>query len=576
MNKDEKKNEQKRPSDSKEVRSLREDLDDDIIYLDDDDIEDPEEIIEEPDEETASDIEYSEEESEECEEDSEKYEASDEEEDDEAEEEEEEYEYTDPENEDLMEEERAEKRRKAGKVFAIAGGSVLGILLVVYLGLAAFFHSHYYFFTEINGTDFSGKTVKAVEQYMSNQVKGYQLTLNKIDGTQEFISGADISLEYQPGEELQKYMEKQNPFLWPQAFWKRDKVQATIGVKYNETALAEKLAALECMKPENQTPSASAAPVFDGTEYQIQPETIGTQINAEVLNSAVADSISQFKSEINLKESGCYQLPPFTQDSAEVAAARDTMNQYVNASVTYDLNPATEIVDRAVISQWLSVDENMNVVLNAEAIGTYVADLAGRYDTVGTTRTITTPSGKTANVSGGSYGWKIDQAGEIAALSANIQNGDQVTREPVYAQKAVAHSVNDWGNTFIEVDLSAQYMWYLQDGNVVFEASVVTGKPDPKHETPAGIFSILEKMRNKVLRGEKKEDGTYEYETPVSYWMRVTWTGIGFHDATWQSSFGGTRYRDGYGSHGCINMTYNGAATLYDLVYVGVPVIIHY
>ena len=90
------------------------------------------------------------------------------------------------------------------------------------------------------------------------------------------------------------------------------------------------------------------------------------------------------------------------------------------------------------------------------------------------------------------------------------------------------------------------------------------------------FYSILEKMRNKVLKGEIQEDGKPEYETPVSYWMRVTWTGIGFHDATWQSSFGGTRYKDGYGSHGCINMTYNGAATLYDMIYVGVPVIMHY
>ena len=50
-------------------------------------------------------------------------------------------------------------------------------------------------------------------------------------------------------------------------------------------------------------------------------------------------------------------------------------------------------------------------------------------------------------------------------------------------------------------------------------------------------------MRNKTLRGDKKPDGTYEYETPVEYWMRVTWTGIGFHDAKWQTAFGGEIYK---------------------------------
>ena len=118
-------------------------------------------------------------------------------------------------------------------------------------------------------------------------------------------------------------------------------------------------------------------------------------------------------------------------------------------------------------------------------------------------------------------------------------------------------------------------MWYVSNGAVAFETDVVTGAPTPKRQTPEGVYSILEKLRNKTLRGEKKADGTYEYETPVSYWMRVTYTGVGFHDATWQPYFGGTRYINN-GSHGCINMSYNDAGTLYDMISVGVPVVIHY
>jgi len=78
-----------------------------------------------------------------------------------------------------------------------------------------------------------------------------------------------------------------------------------------------------------------------------------------------------------------------------------------------------------------------------------------------------------------------------------------------------------------------------------------------------------------VLRGTRYPDGTYEYESPVSYWMRVTYTGIGFHDATWQPWFGGDRYQRN-GSHGCINMSYRDAAALYEMIPVRVPVVIHY
>ena len=115
-------------------------------------------------------------------------------------------------------------------------------------------------------------------------------------------------------------------------------------------------------------------------------------------------------------------------------------------------------------------------------------------------------------------------------------------------------------------------MYYIQNGEVVFEADVVTGLPG--RDTPQGVWYILEKQQDKVLTGEMTAAGVPEYQTPVSYWLRVTWSGVGFHDATWQSSFGGSRYTYA-GSHGCINMSYSDAAELYDLVETGCPVIIH-
>lgn len=59
--------------------------------------------------------------------------------------------------------------------------------------------------------------------------------------------------------------------------------------------------------------------------------------------------------------------------------------------------------------------------------------------------------------------------------------------------------------------------------------------------------------------------------------MRVTWSGIGFHDAIWQSAFGGTLNQSPtIGSHGCINMPLDKAAELYGMISENIPVIIHY
>ena len=58
--------------------------------------------------------------------------------------------------------------------------------------------------------------------------------------------------------------------------------------------------------------------------------------------------------------------------------------------------------------------------------------------------------------------------------------------------------------------------------------------------------------------------------------MRVTNSGVGFHDATWQPAFGGSLYLKGYGSHGCINVSYSAAETLYNMITFDEPVVVYY
>lgn len=101
-------------------------------------------------------------------------------------------------------------------------------------------------------------------------------------------------------------------------------------------------------------------------------------------------------------------------------------------------------------------------------------------------------------------------------------------------------------------DLTAQHMYFIQNGQIAMQCDIVTGNPNKGNATPQGMYSLYYKQQNQVLRGKKLEDGTYEYESPVDYWMPFN-GGIGFHDASWQSAFGGARYQT-YGSHGCVNM----------------------
>ena len=467
-----------------------------------------------------------------------------------------------------------EKNKKGKKLLWITLGSIAGVIAIVYLGISIFFMSHYYINTEINGHDFSMKTAADVEKYMKDQVKNYSLTVLEMEQAVDIIEGDTIDLEYKASDEAEAAIKDQNAFLWPTGIFSKKSCQIELEVSYDESKLQQEIQNLQTVTREQIEPK-SAYPKFDGNQFVIEPEEIGTAVDRDVLNEKINQYITEFKSELDMEKEGCYKRPVYTSNSKEVKAACDEMNKYLQASITYTMTENV-VVDKSVINSWVTVDDNMKVSFNENAVRDWLTAFGDKYDTVGATRTITTPTGKTVEVSGGTYGWSIDEDTEFTALTNSINNGEVVTKEPAYYQTAASHSAQDWGDTYAEVDISAQHMWYISGGSVVLETDVVTGEPIPEKETTLGVYDILEKSLNKTLVGEDNPvTGKPIYETPVSYWMRVTWSGIGFHDAIWQPAFGGTLYRDGLGSHGCINMPLDMAAALYNVISVGTPVIVH-
>ena len=472
---------------------------------------------------------------------------------------------------------RRRRRRKGnmGKKPWIIAGSIVGALVVIYLGISAFFIGHFYIDTEINGQDFSGKSVSDVENYIKEQVQDYELTIIEQNNEKDVIKGSDISLTYKENDDIQKAMDAQNPLLWPKAFFSVSSTNVTIDVGYDQDALNTKIQEVKAVTQE-QTDPVSAYPKFDGDSFVVEPEVYGTAVNMDVFTQKVAEYITQFKTELNMMDEECYVMPKYTSDSPEVQKACDAMNQYCKASITYTMEDENVVVDKELISTWLKYDDNMQISLDEDAVRKWMREFGKKYDPVGTTRSITTPNGKTVDVSGGTYGWSVDEDSETKTLINSIKNGEVTEKTPAYVQEAASHSEQDWGTTYAEVDLTDQHMWYIVDGSVAFEADVVTGLPTPERETPSGVYSILELKRDKTLVGETDPaTGKPIYETPVSYWMRVTWTGVGFHDATWQPYFGGSLYQTN-GSHGCINMSYDDAATLYSMLSIGTPVVMHY
>lgn len=477
---------------------------------------------------------------------------------------------------------KAVKRRKTGKDGKVKAlwitGGVLSVICLIYVAISVYFMSHFFVNTKINGKNFSGKTASDVEKYLQTNIKDYKLTIFENEGRQDVISGSEIGLEYRAGTETEKLLKDQNGFAWPKAFFTENSRKVSVNVSYNEESLNQRISQLSCLQTE-QTPAENAKPEFDGNQYVIKPEVYGNAVDKERLTEQVKVHITEFQPQLDMVETKCYAKPKYVEDSKEVQEACDAMNKYVNASITYPMNEPV-VVDKALISQWLQVDGEMKVSLNTEAMKQWFTAFGDEYDTQGTTRTFTTPVGKSATVTGGTYGWSIDEDTELVNLQNSILNGEVVTREPAYyaGGTAAAHSGQDWGNTYAEVDMSAQHMWYIQNGQVVLETDVVTGEPIPSKITPEGVYSLMWKQPNSVLVGDINPDtGEPAYRTKVKYWMQVTSSGVGFHDAIWQTAFGGTLYQiPGTGSHGCINMPLDQAGALFNMIEPGTPVIFHW
>lgn len=477
---------------------------------------------------------------------------------------------------------KAVKRRKTGKDGKVKAlwitGGVLAVICLIYVAISVYFMSHFFVNTKINGKNFSGKTASDVEKYLQTNIKDYKLTILENEGRQDVISGSEIGLEYRAGTETEKLLKDQNGFAWPKAFFTENSRKVSVNVSYNEESLNQRISQLSCLQTE-QTPAENAKPEFDGNQYVIKPEVYGNGVDKERLTEQVKVHITEFQPQLDMVETKCYAKPKYVEDSKEVQEACDAMNKYVNASITYPMNEPV-VVDKALISQWLQVDGEMKVSLNTEAMKQWFTAFGDEYDTQGTTRTFTTPVGKSATVTGGTYGWSIDEDTELVNLQNSILNGEVVTREPAYyaGGTAAAHSGQDWGNTYAEVDMSAQHMWYIQNGQVVLETDVVTGEPIPSKITPEGVYSLMWKQPNSVLVGDINPDtGEPAYRTKVKYWMQVTSSGVGFHDAIWQTAFGGTLYQiPGTGSHGCINMPLDQAGALFNMIEPGTPVIFHW
>ena len=465
------------------------------------------------------------------------------------------------------------KNKKGWKIAGIICASIAVCVLFVYFAGVFYYSNHLFMRTSVNYAKCSNMTIEEVKKALQSSVKSYELNILCLDGEEELIKGSDFNLTYEGTKNIEELFEKQNPFAWPKSMFVDSKKTVSLKLQYNKDVLRILLSQLNCMKEERQVVPIAATVVLENGTFVIREERKGTEINFEKLVQVSHQRVRELRSDIDLIKEECYVEPKFLKDSQSVLEAQKEMNQYLNAQITYQMDSQEVTLSSEDFATWITLTEDMKPGINQQEIRNFVKNLSTTYNTPNRSGILVTPTGKEVNISNASLGRVVDTEGEVAQITEEIKSGEIVEREPLFSRYEMADGEYVWGDTYIEVDISEQYMWYIVNGDIRLETPVVTGMKG-KMDTPAGIFKVLEKKRNKTLIGQMV-NGKPLYRQPVSFWMRITWSGVGFHDASWQASFGGDRYVT-HGSHGCINMPWGKARELYNMLSNGTSVVIHY
>lgn len=459
-----------------------------------------------------------------------------------------------------------EPKNKSKKIMILIV-TFLATLLSMYLAMSVYFMNRFYFGSSVNCINVSGKTIQEANKELADKIAGYTLILEGRGGLREEIKSADVALKYNPDGKLQSLKDSQNPFKWIYGVFKETNFYLSKLASYDENLLKKSIDNLSCFNANNIIEPKNANFKYSDNGYKIVKEISGNKVNKNILYNHVVDAILKGETRINLESINCYEKPQYTSNSKEILTIKDMLDKYTSTKITYTFGQRMETLDGNIINAWINVDENLKVTFDEAKVKNYIDTLAKTYDTLGSTRNFITSSGKSISVSGGDYGWSINKSKEVQDIIAAVKNAKSITKKPVYNQTALSHGINDIGNTYVEINLSKQYLWFYKSGSLIVEGSIVTGNVSSSHSTPSGTYKLKYKQKDTVLRGA-------DYAAPVSYWMPFN-GGIGIHDANWRSTFGGNIYLTN-GSHGCVNAPYYVAKAIFNNIEAGTPIICYY
>lgn len=468
--------------------------------------------------------------------------------------------------------------KKTAKYVLLIGLLTLLLLCTGYFLLAFYYRDGFSFNTWINGVYCTGKTVEEVNSELLSGTEAPIVIITDKDGKKVSLDMSEAGYRADYLETLKLFLDGQNPLLWIDNIMFAQSHDLAPNITYNEELLWDLFQKTEFVRGEQSKRKIYALESDSENGYHIY-DGLSDRLDVEKAFLVLKDSLLQGTFVVDLQAAGCYYSMPLSEEQKSLKALASKIDDFQKCNIVYDMGTEKLPLDAGIMSGFLKKDsegvlsdEDGNLMLDEEAVEAFVAALAEDYDTYKKEHEFQSTKGDLITVKGGTYGTLINQKAEITYLLEQLLEPQSHTdtvqmHVPVYEKEGVVRGLDDIGDTYIEVDMTEQKMYYYENGELKLETDVVTGNARRSWDTPEGVNFVYGKQKNRVLRG-------VGYATPVKYWMPVNGN-IGIHDANWRSEFGGEIYKNN-GSHGCINTPSDKMAELYDMVEIGTPVVLFY
>lgn len=455
-------------------------------------------------------------------------------------------------------------------------GTILGCVIlgacIVYAIVGIYYGNKFLPGTVINGYQANAMKIDELNDYLTDHEMDYKLDMIYEYGETVSMDGTDIDYSSDYKISLSEIMDSQNPLAWGLYYFKPVNYTAKPEISFDSDKLSDKLDSLPYFHIDEKNQKAKVELVksdnqfvlVDGLRNVLDNKTAIEKINTSILSGERC---------VDLRED--YMSPVYTAAQEKKINKWETIDNTQDAVIIYKDDDIALRLDSYEYYDWIKVGSNGepltdtygNLLLDDEKLQAFVTKLSETFNTDNAPRKWKTYDGRIKVLPCSWEGYIVDEEKELKAIKSAILSGSKEERKPYYSKLGEGRGNEEVGDTYVEVDLGNQKVFFYDKGELMFTSDCVSGNKRYNYDTPEMVTRIYFMQEGRTLRGEN-------YATFVYYWMAF-YNHYGLHDATWRKDFGGDIFMTN-GSHGCVNLPKDKAGELYQMVEVGTPVVLYY